>query len=98
MFNNYRANKGYERREEIMSKMSDANQMEFDNLIKKYQEQPDTLIKEYDDMIISSLFGIIANFRANDVLREDFITNVDILIRNREFISNQYCNNRRSND
>ncbi len=68
------------------------------NLNKKYQENPDTFLKDYDEMIKQSIIGIIANFNATTILRTDLIESTDILIRIREFVvncngNNSSCNN-----
>lgn len=62
-------------------------------LTKKYQDEPDILIKDYDELIKKSIIGIIANFNTFDVLREDIINRVDTLVRIREFIVNYDSNN-----
>lgn len=65
---------------------------EIDCLTKKYQDNPDTILSDYDETIKNILIGIIANSRANNVFRDDLIRSFDILIRNRERICNQYGN------
>lgn len=65
---------------------------EIDYLTKKYQDNPDTILSDYDETIKNILIGIIANSRANNVFRDDLIRSFDILIRNRERICNQYGN------
>lgn len=68
------------------------------SLNKKYQESPDTFLKDYDEMIKQSIIGIIANFNTTTVLRSDLISNTSILIGIREFVvnhdsDNSCCNN-----
>ena len=70
------------------------------NLNKKYQEDPDTFLKDYDEMIKQSIVGIIANFNTTTLLRADLIDSTDILIRIREFVvdcngNNSSCNNKK---
>lgn len=65
---------------------------EIKRLQKKYQDAPDNLLKEYDDVIKNALIGVIANFNAAELLRDDIISQIDVLIRNREFIINCYGN------
>lgn len=70
------------------------------NLNKKYQENPDTFLKDYDEMIKQSIVGIIANFNTTTLLRADLIDSTDILIRIREFVvdcngNNSNCNNKK---
>ena len=69
-------------------------QNEIDRLTKKYQEAPDTFLKDYDKMIYENLIGIFANWNANGVIRNDMITWINDLIRFREEIINfnrNYC-------
>lgn len=66
---------------------------EYIELLKKYETNPKELLKDYDDIIKDSIIAIIANYNATTVLRGDMTSQVDILIRNREFVRNQYCNN-----
>lgn len=66
---------------------------EINRLQKKYQDKPNTLIEDYDNVIKQSLIGIIANFNTSDILRNDIISQIEVLIRSREFIINQYSNN-----
>ncbi len=93
MFSNYRFNKSYERSKQEYISQSERLENEYNRLLKKYQDEPDTLINDYDTMIIKSIVAIISNSNETDVLRNDIITNVDSLIRIREFIINKYCNN-----
>lgn len=67
-------------------------QDEINNLTKKYQDEPDTLIKDYDNVIMQSIIGIIANFTANEVLRSDIISNVSNLIIIRQFVIDNHSN------
>lgn len=67
-------------------------QNEIERLTKKYQDDIDILVKDYDEVIKASLIGIIANCRTNGTIRSDIIGSVDILIRIREFVVNQYSN------
>ena len=67
-------------------------QNEIDRLTKKYQENPDTFIKDYDTMIYESLIGILANWNANGVIRNDMISWINDLIRFRKEIINFNCN------
>lgn len=68
----------------------DKTQEEINKLTKKYQEEPDTLIKDYDNMINGSIIGIIANYTACGILRNDLISSVNLLIRIRKFIISNY--------
>ncbi|MCI8575821.1 MAG: hypothetical protein HFI09_05060 [Bacilli bacterium] len=70
----------------------DKTQLKIDELQEEYKKNPNRLIEDYDEVLKQSIIGVIANFRANGVLRDDIIGNIDILIRNREFVSDQYCN------
>lgn len=70
------------------------------NLKEKYQENPNTFLKDYDEMIKQSIVGIIANFNVTTILRTDLIDSTDILIRIREFVvncngNNSSCNNKK---
>lgn len=67
-------------------------QKEIDRLIKKYQGNPDTFIKDYDTMIYENLIGILANWNANKFIRNDIISWVNDLIKFREEIINFNCN------
>lgn len=64
----------------------------------KYQENPDSLLKDYDETIKKSLIAIIANYNAIGVLRDDIISIIDVLIRNRQFIVDNYSNKGGSNN
>lgn len=69
-------------------------QNEIDRLTKKYQEEPDTFIKDYDKMIYENLIGILANWNANHFIRNDIISWINDLIRFRKEIINfnsNYC-------
>lgn len=78
---------------ENLKKIGDDTAIEFERLTKKYQENPDTLCEDYDEVIKRSIIAIIANFNTIGALRDDVIRNTDILIRNREFICDKYSNN-----
>ena len=69
-------------------------QEEINRLTKKYQDEPDTFIKDYDKMIYENLIGILANWNANRFIRNDIISWTNDLIRFREEIINfnsNYC-------
>ena len=63
-------------------------QEEIDRLTKKYQDEPDTFIKDYDKMIYESLIGILANWNANSFIRNDIISWINDLISFRKEIIN----------
>ena len=69
-------------------------QEEINKLTKKYQEEPDSFIKDYDKMIYENLIGILANWNANRFIRNDIISWINDLIRFRKEIINfnsNYC-------
>lgn len=68
------------------------------NLNKKYQENPDTFLKDYDEMIKQSIIGIIGNFNTTAILRTDMITATDFLIKIRKFVVDYNGNNSSCND
>lgn len=74
-------------------KLVNETELEIETLRKKYQEKPDTLLNDYDEIIKGGLIGIIANFRANDMFRSDIITNINDLIKIRKFIVDKYSDN-----
>lgn len=88
----------FEQNREYQIQLIDKTESEIERLTKKYQERPDTLITDYDNSIKNILIGIIANINVNSVVREDIITSIDILIRNREFIIKYYSNDSSSNN
>ena len=73
-------------------------QKEFDTLIKKYQDNPDTFTKDYEKMIYECLIGILANWNANRTIRKDIISWVNDLISFREEIINFNSNYSSSNN
>lgn len=88
-----RNNKGNQIFENEEQKLEETYNM----LIKKYQDNPDTLLKDYDDMIIASIIGVITYFKTTTALRHDLIPNIDTLIRSRKFIVNNCCDSSSSN-
>lgn len=68
------------------------------NLNKKYQENPDTFLKDYDEMIKQSIIGIIGNFNTTTILRTDLITDIALLIKIRKFVVDYNGNNSSCND
>lgn len=70
----------------------DRTQQEIEKLTKKYQENPELIVNDYDEAIKNGLIGIIANVRANGVFRTDIIEDVVTLIRIRKFVVNKYSN------
>ena len=87
-----------ERRCEEMFIESQKIEKEIEDLRKKYQDEPDILARDYDDVITKSLIGFIANFNITSALRDDIITQIDVLIRNREFVISHYSNNSSSDN
>ena len=73
-------------------------QEEINRLTKKYQENPDTLIKDYDDMLRDYLIGIIANWNTNKFVFSGIIAEVTSLISFRKIIVDYYSNYRSSNN
>lgn len=65
---------------------------EIEDLSKKYQDNPELIVNDYDEAIKNGLIGIIANVRANGVFRTDIIEDVVTLIRIRKFVVNKYSN------
>lgn len=65
----------------------------YETLLKKYQDNPDTLKKEYDELIYESIVSIIHCNLSFDILRDDIINNVIALIKIRPFIINYNSNN-----
>lgn len=86
------------REEQILENEEKVLEETYNKLIKKYQDNPNTLLNDYDDMIINSVIGVIAYFKATTALRHDLIPSIDILIRIRKFIFNQYGDNSCSNN
>lgn len=68
-------------------------EVSFEKLLKKYQDNPDTFVKDFDYMIFRSTVGIINNNLSYDILRDDLINNISTLISIRPFIINNYSNN-----
>ncbi len=71
---------------------------EINELKKKYQEQPDTFVKDYDEMICKLLFGVLANFNANGIIRDDLVSNIRNLISFRKIIIDFYGDYSSSNN
>lgn len=69
-----------------------------EELQKKYQEHPDTFLKDYDDMINGSMIGIIANWKTSKILRADLINAVTDLVTIRQMIVDNNSNNSSSNN
>ncbi len=96
MFKNY--NKSFEKTQERNYQdyfnTIDRTTATMEELTKKYQDKPDTLIEDFDYMIKHLIISIIANYFANNfLLRSDIINDVDTLIRIRKAIVNNYRNN-----
>lgn len=65
----------------------------FNEQLKKYQDNPDTFVKDFDYMIFRSIVAVIHNNLADDILRDDLINNISTLISIRPFVINNYRNN-----
>lgn len=83
--------------DEGQKELVDKTEQEIKSLTKKYQENPELIVNDYDEMLKTGLIGIIANIRANGFFRTDIIENVVALIRLRKFVVNQYSNSSSNN-